>query len=77
MESLEFFVYIILSAVRWPCGRISLQPNWVPEIFPGDKGGWCVGPTTLTISHADFPEICDAQTPGTIWMCNRTLFGMF
>jgi len=35
MESLEFFIYIILPPVRRPCDRISLQPNWVPEIFPG------------------------------------------
>jgi hypothetical protein len=56
--------------------RINLQPNWVPEIFLGGKGGWCVYLTTLPISHADCPYNWDFQTPGTLWVCNRTVIGM-
>ena len=76
MESLEFFIYIFFPTVRSPCDRIILQSNWVPEIFPAGKGGWYVGLTTLTISHADWPEIWGAQTPGTLWVFNRTVLGM-
>jgi len=57
--------------------RISLQPNWVPEIFLGGKGAWCVCLTTLPILHADCPYIWDFQTPGTLWVCNRTVIGIF
>jgi hypothetical protein len=71
MESQEFFIYITLPAVWWPCERISLQPNWVTEI-----GAWCVGLTTLPIWHVDSPEIWDSQTAGTLWVCNRTVLLM-
>jgi len=30
----------------WPWGRLSLQQKWVPEIFPGGKGGRCARLTT-------------------------------
>jgi len=33
----------ILSIALWPLGRLSLQQKWVPEVFPGGKGGRCVG----------------------------------
>jgi hypothetical protein len=35
----------------------------------GRKGGRCVGLTTLTPSCADFHEICEPQTPGTLRTC--------
>jgi len=53
--------------------RVSLQPIWVPEIFLGVKGGWCVCLQTLPISHANCPEIWDFQTFRTLWVCNRTV----
>jgi hypothetical protein len=76
MESLEFFIYKILSAVRWHCDRNSLQLYWVPETFRGEKGGWCLGLTTLPILHADCTGIWNSQTPGTLWVRNRNVLGM-
>jgi hypothetical protein len=57
MVSLEFFNNIILSAALCLWGRLSLWPKWVPGMFPGGKGGWCVGLTTLLPSCADCLEI--------------------
>jgi len=66
MVSLEFFVDIILLAALWPWGWLSLQQEWVPGIFSGGKGGWCIGLTTLPPSCADCLEIWEPQTPGTL-----------
>ena len=41
----------------------------LPGIFPGDKGGRCVGLTTLPFSCADCLEIWEPQPPGTLWVC--------
>jgi len=38
-------------------------------MFPGGKGGRCVGLTTLLPSCADCLEIWEPQPPGTIWAC--------
>jgi len=35
-------------------------------MFPGGKGGWCVGLTTLPPSCDDCLEIWEPQTPGTL-----------
>jgi hypothetical protein len=67
------FYFYITSGRTITFDRISLQPNWVPEIFLGGKGGWCVCLTTSPISHADCPEILHFKTPGTLWVCNRTV----
>jgi len=35
------------------------------------KGGRCVGLTTLPLSCADYIEICELQTPETLWALMR------
>jgi len=38
-------------------------------MFPGGKGGRCVGLTTLSPSRADCLEIWEPQPPGTLKAC--------
>jgi hypothetical protein len=44
----------------------STRPVTVPRIFPGGKGGWCVGLTTLPSSCAYSHEIWEPQPPGAL-----------
>jgi hypothetical protein len=44
------------------------------NIFWGDKGGRCVGLTTLPPSCADFLEIWEPQPPGTLRACPGVFF---
>jgi len=46
----------------------------VPEIFPGGKGGRCVGLTSLPPSCVDGIEIWEPQPPGTLRVCPRIAF---
>jgi hypothetical protein len=49
----------------------STQPlqKWVPRIFPGWKGGRCVGLTNLLPSCVDCLETWEPQSPGTLGDC--------
>jgi hypothetical protein len=70
MVSLEIFIHVILPAALCSSGRLSLQQKWVPGIYPGGKGGRCVGLTTLPPSCVDCHEIWEPQPPWTLWACN-------
>jgi hypothetical protein len=69
MASLEFFINIILPAAQWPWGWLCLKQKWVPGIFPGGKGGWCVGLTTLPPRRADCHETREPVHSGTLRVC--------
>ena len=71
MMSLKFFIDIILPAALWPCGW--LKQKWVPGIYPGGKGGRCVGLTTLPPSCADFLKSGNLnllEPSGPVQACN-------
>ena len=69
MVSLEFFSNIILPVALWPWGWLSLWQKWVPGIFPGGKGGRCVGLKSLSPSCDDCLEIWEPQPPRTLRAC--------
>jgi len=69
MVSLEFFIDIILLAALWPRGYSASNRNEYQEYFLRDKGGRCVGLTSLPPSCADCLEIWEPQTPGTLRAC--------
>jgi len=66
MGSLGLFIVVILSAVLWPWGRLSLQQKWVPGIFRGGNGGRCIGLTTLRPSCGVCLEIWEPGPAGTL-----------
>ena len=56
----------------------STQPltNEYQEYFLGNKGGRCVGLTTLPPSCADCLEIWEPQPPGTLSACPGLYMGL-
>jgi hypothetical protein len=73
MVSLEFFIDSILPAAVWHWGRVRLWQKWIPGIFPGGKGGRCVG-MTLPPSCADYlitsGSLKFLETQGPAQTCN-------
>jgi hypothetical protein len=69
MESLEFFIDLILLAVLRPWGRLSLHRNEYQEYFLGGKDGRCVRLTTLAPTCADCLKIWEPQPSGTVRAC--------
>jgi len=59
----------IIPAVLWPWSRLSRQQKRVPRIFPGGKGGRCVGLTTFLPSSRDCLEIWEPRHPGNLRAC--------
>jgi hypothetical protein len=69
MVSFKLFVDIILVAVLWLWGRLSLNRNQYQELFLGSKGVQCLGLTILPLSCADCIGIWEPQPPGTLRAC--------
>jgi hypothetical protein len=69
MVSLEFFIDIILSVSLWPWGDSACNTNEYQEYFLGDKGGRCLGLTSLPPLCADYLKIWEPQTPGNLRAC--------
>ena len=69
MVSSKFFIDIILPVTLRTWSRLRLWHKWVPEIFPGGKGGRCVGLITLPPLYEDYLEIWEPQHPGTLRAC--------
>jgi len=69
MGTLEFFIDKFFRPLRGPGIDSISNRNEYQEYFLGDKGGWCVGLTTLPLSYADCREIWEPQTPGNLRAC--------
>ena len=60
----EMFLVLICVMSTRKCSWYSFV-LWVPGIFPGGKGGWCLRLTNLLPSCADCLEIWEPQPRGT------------
>ena len=69
LDSLQFIIDLILPAAPRPWDQLTLKHKYVPGIFPGSKGGWCVQLTTLSPSRADCLENEEPQPPGILKAC--------
>jgi len=70
MVSMEIFIDIILPAALYdPEVDSASNRNEYQEYFLGDKGGRCVGLTTLPPSCTDCLEIWESQPSGILRAC--------
>jgi hypothetical protein len=69
MESVEFFIDIIVPATLRALINSASNKNEYQEYFLGGKGNWCIGLTTLPPSCAHCHEIWEPQPPGTLRAC--------
>jgi hypothetical protein len=67
--SMEFFIDIILSAALRPLGLTQPLTEMSTRKNSWGKGGRCVGLTTLPTLCAEYLEIWESQTSGTLWAC--------
>jgi hypothetical protein len=68
-------VCIIQLVTLWPWGWLSLYQKWVPDVFPGGKGGRCIRLTTLPPSCAVVMKSGNLnflEPSGPLQSCNRT-----
>ena len=65
--SLSRILNILYTDVMSSMNEYCMFGNWVPGTFPGGKGGRCVRLTTSPTSCAEYHEIWEPKSPGTLW----------
>jgi hypothetical protein len=71
----NFSVTYLLLVALWPWGRLNLKQKWVPDVFPGGKGGRCVRLSTSPPSCAVLMQSGNLnflEPSGLLQACNGT-----
>jgi len=69
LASLELFIDIILPARTVALGSTQPLAEKSTRDISWDKGGRCIGLTTLPPSGAECLQIWELQPPGILWAC--------